>query len=64
MKKLPLSFSPSGGNVHLGNVCNRLPHFAAAETFDALPFVSMIPAFQCPELVWHPGVGLNDLLQT
>jgi hypothetical protein len=36
----------------------------AAETFGALPFASMIPTFQGPGLRKHPGVGLDDLLQT
>ena len=36
----------------------------AARTFGVLPFASMIPAFQCPGLRKHPGVGLTDLLQT
>jgi len=37
---------------------------AATGTFGVLPFASMIPAFQCPELRKHSGVGLSDLLQT
>jgi hypothetical protein len=36
----------------------------AVGTFGALPFASMIPTFQGPELRKHPGVGLDDLLQT
>jgi len=36
----------------------------AVETFGALPFASMIPTFQGPGLRKHPGVGLDDLLQT
>ena len=37
---------------------------AATRTFDALPFVSVIRAFQGPGLRKHPGVGLDDLLHT
>ncbi|MBK1655015.1 hypothetical protein CKO29_09925 [Allochromatium vinosum] len=37
---------------------------AAIGTFGALPFACMIPTFQGPGLRKHPGVGLNDLLQT
>jgi len=37
---------------------------AAVKTFGALPFASMIPTFQCPGLRKHPGVGLDDPLQT
>jgi len=37
---------------------------AAVRTFGALLFASMILTFQCPGLRKHPGVGLNDLLQT
>ena len=36
----------------------------AAGIFGAFPFASMIPAFQSPGLRKHPGVGLDDLLQT
>jgi hypothetical protein len=37
---------------------------AAVKTFGALPFASMILTFQGPGLRKHPGVGLDDLLQT
>jgi hypothetical protein len=38
-------------------------HFLVAiETFDALPFVSMIPSLQSGELRKHSPVRLNDLL--
>ena len=37
---------------------------AAIRTFGALPFAGLILTFQCPGLRKHPGVGLNDLLQT
>ncbi|MBK1649148.1 hypothetical protein CKO36_11155 [Rhabdochromatium marinum] len=37
---------------------------AAIKTFGALPFARMILIFQSPGLRKHPGVGLNDLLQT
>jgi hypothetical protein len=40
------------------------PADAAVGTFGALPFASMIPSFQSPGLRKHPGVGLDDLLQT
>ena len=36
------------------------PAAVAIETFDALPFVSMISVFKSPELRKHSGVGLND----
>jgi hypothetical protein len=60
-------YGPCNGGIRpapLANVCNRLLPKAADKTFGALPFASMIKSFQRPELRKHPGVGLNDLLQT
>jgi hypothetical protein len=37
---------------------------AAIKTFDALPFVSMIPTFQSGGLRKHPPVSLGDLWHT
>ena len=49
----------------LGNVCNRLlPVMAAAGTFGAWPFASMIRALQSGELRKHSPVRLDDPLQT
>ena len=46
-------------------MCATGSHRAAAtRTFDALPFVSVIRAFQSGGLRKHPPVSLNDLWHT